>query len=208
MKQFMKYPDACKHPGNTVLTDLIYGWGNEAWSALNEYLAVCIDNALTSRGPILECGSGLSTILIGAIAKKRGQSHWALEHTPEWAAKVQRYLNRYKLDSVVLHAKPLKDYGDFCWYDAPLKSMPDSFFLGICDGPPGSTKGGRYGLVPVLRERLKPGCVILLDDAGREQERAIARRWEAELGASLETFGSQKPYIKMTVTGRQHQQPT
>jgi hypothetical protein len=85
--------------------------------------------------------------------------------------------------------------------------MPDSFPLVVCDGPPGSTKGGRYGLVPIMREWLKPGCVILLDDAGREQERAIARRWEAELGASSETLGSIKPYIEMTVMGRQNQQP-
>jgi hypothetical protein len=120
---------------------------------------------------------------------------------------VQKYLNRYKLDSVVLYTKPLKDYGDFCWYDAPLESMPDSFSLVVCDGPPGGTKGGRYGLVPIMRERLQPGCVILLDDAGREQELAIARRWEAELGAPFEILGSIKPYIEMTVMGRQHLHP-
>lgn len=207
MKRFLKDPGACTLPGSPVVIDLIFGWGNEGWSALGEYLAACIEHAQTTRGPILECGSGLSTILVGAIAKKRGVHHWALDHTQKWSRKVQRYLNRYELDSVVLCAKPLKDYGDFCWYDPPLASMPDSFSLVICDGPPGSTRGGRYGLVPIMRERLKPGCVILLDDAGREQERAIARRWEAELDAPFETFGSINPYIEMTVVGRQHQQP-
>jgi hypothetical protein len=77
--------------------------------------------------------------------------------------------------------------------------MPGVFDLVICDGPPGTTKGGRYGLVPIMRERLKPGCAILLDDAGREQERAIADRWKTELGASFEICGSSKPYIKMTI---------
>lgn len=204
MKQFLEEPDACINPGNPVINDLVYGWGNHVWSAQHEYLADCIDRALTSRGPILECGSGLSTILVGAIAKRRSQSHWALEHTPKWAMKVQKYLDRYKLDSVILCTKPLKDYGDFCWYDAPLESMPDGFFLVICDGPPGTIKGGRYGLVPFMKERLKPGCVILLDDAGREQELAIAKRWEAELGASFEILGSIKPYIEMKVMDRQH----
>jgi hypothetical protein len=184
---------------------LVYGWGNEDWSALDEYLAACINHTLDLRGPILECGSGLSTILVGAIAKKRGQRHWALEHTPEWASKVERYLNRYKLDSVVLCMVPLKDYGAFCWYDAPLELMPGSFALVICDGPPGSTKGGRYGLVPIMKERLEAGSVILLDDASREQERVIADRWKSELGASLETCGSIKSYIKMEVTNTSHQ---
>jgi len=201
MKRFLKDPEACIDIGNPVVIDLIYGWGNDAWSAMDEYLAGCMEHALILPGPTLECGSGLSTVLVGAIAKKRGHRHWALEHRPEWAMKVQRYLNRYKIDSVVLCAKPLKDYGDFFWYDAPLESMPDSFSLVVCDGPPGSIKGGRFGLVPIMRGRLKPGCCILLDDADREQELAIAKRWEAELGASFETLGRTKPFIKMMVIG-------
>jgi hypothetical protein len=202
LKRFSKDPDACSDPGppdNPILRDLIYGWGNEGWSALSEYLAACIRHALISRGPILECGAGLSTVLVGIIATRCGRTHWVLEHAEEWATKVQRCVNRYKLDSVVLSLKPLRDYGAFCWYDPPLASMPESFSLVICDGPPGSTRGGRYGLVPVMRERLGPGCVVLVDDASRKEERAITRRWEAELGASLETLGHVKPYIKMTV---------
>ncbi|MBT7084620.1 MAG: hypothetical protein HN737_08270 [Desulfobacterales bacterium] len=199
MKQFLKDPESCTYPENSVLNDLIYGWGNESWVALDEYLASCINQALTLSGSILECGSGLSTILIGVIANNRGQSLWVLEHKPEWATKVQRYIDRYKLNSVVMCTKSLKDYGDFCWYEVPLESMPESFSLVICDGPPGGIKGGRYGLVPIMNTRLKKGCVILLDDAFREQELAIARRWEAELGSHFEVLGSSKYFIKMTV---------
>jgi predicted O-methyltransferase YrrM len=207
MKRFLDDPDRCSHPGNPVLLDLIYGWGNESWSAQDEYLADCLRNALVSCGSILECGSGLSTILTGSIAQKRGQRLWALEHTPEWATRVQEYLSRYKIDSVVMCINPLKDYGAFCWYDVPLESMPDRYTMVICDGPPGMTKGGRYGLLPVMRKRLKPGCVILLDDADREQERAIASRWATECGAFLEEYGSTKPYIKMTVRHTPHPFP-
>lgn len=195
----MRDPAVCAHPGNPVLVDLIYGWGNEAWSALDEYLAACIHHALRSDGSTLECGSGLSTILVGAIAKKRGKSHWVLEHSAEWIMRVRRFLKRYDLDTVVLCETALRDYGSFSWYDAPVELMPD-FDLIICDGPPGRTTGGRYGLVPIMKERLTPGCVILLDDADREQERAIADRWKTELGGSFEILGSTKPYIKMTVT--------
>src|SRR5262249_23113396 len=107
MKRFLRDPEACKNPRNPVIMDLIYGWGNESWSALDEYLAGCIDYALTSRGPILECGSGLSTILVGAIATMRGQRHWTLEHESVWAARVEKNLHRYKLDAVALCANPL-----------------------------------------------------------------------------------------------------
>jgi len=54
-----------------------------------------------------------------------------------------------------------------------------------------------------MKERLQ-ACVILLDDAAREEEHTIARRCEAELGGTIETLGSNKPFIKMTVD-RPHQ---
>ena len=198
IKAFMRNPEACAHAGNRVLIDLIYGWGNEGWSALDEYLAACIHHVLRSDGPTLECGSGLSTIVLGVIAKKRGKSHWVLEDKAEWTVRVQQFLKRYNLDTVVLCETSLKGFGSFSWYDAPVESMPD-FDLVICDGPPFSTNGGRYGLAPIMKKRLKRGCIILLDDAGREQERAIAERWKTELGGSFEIFGSTKPFIKMTV---------
>ena len=200
IRRFIRNPESCASPGNPVLIDLIYGWGNESWSALDEYLADCIRHALNSSGPTLECGSGLSTILVGIIAKKRGYSHWALEHSQEWALRVERILTRYAIDStVVLCINPLKDYGEFCWYNPPLKSMPGAFDLVICDGPPSSTKGGRYGLVPIMKKRLRPGCTILLDDGEREQERTVADRWNTECDASFHICGYSNPYIKMTV---------
>jgi hypothetical protein len=58
--------------------------------------------------------------------------------------------------------------------------MPPAFQLVICDGPPGETPGGRYGLWPVLGQRLAPGAVILLDDADRPGEEEVLRRWSTE----------------------------
>lgn len=207
MRRFLAAPRETTRPGHPVLRDLIYGWGNEAWCAREEYLAECIDRALSVPGPILECGSGLSTILIGAVAKRRGEVHWALEHLPHWSARVQRQLDRYRLDNVMLCTAPLSDHGDFYWYDVPLDAMPPRYSLVICDGPPGGTAGGRYGLVPVMRERLTPGCVILLDDVVRLQEHTIANRWGSELGADLETRGERKPFIALTVPELQLQRP-
>jgi hypothetical protein len=198
MVRFLKDPEACAHPGNAVLTDLIYGWGNQSWGALDEFLVACIRHALITSGPILECGSGLSTVLVGAVANARGLQHWVLEHKPEWAERVQQCLNDYNLKCVTMCSNSLKDYGDFCWYGPPLASMPAGFALVICDGPPLiTTKGGRYGLVPVMQNRLRPDCIILLDDAARDHEHTLASQWGNELGMSLELCGSTKPYFEM-----------
>ncbi|MBK8817064.1 MAG: class I SAM-dependent methyltransferase [Methylococcaceae bacterium] len=198
MDDFLKAPNACAYPGHPVLLDLIYGWGNEAWSARDEYLAACITYALTTSGSILECGSGLSSILISAVVKQTNQRHWILEHKANWRNQVQGYLDFYGLDSTIV-CKPLKEYGDYCWYDVDTESLPADFSLVLCDGPPRRTKGGRYGLIPCMKEKLKPGCVILLDDANRKDELDIATRWECELHSSFNVQGKVKPYIHMTL---------
>jgi Methyltransferase domain len=199
MSIFLDNPEACVHPENSTLTDLIYGWGNEAWSAREEFLNSCINHAMSSNGAILEVGSGLSTLLIAAVAKRRNQVYWVLEHKPDWANRVQSYLNQYDLQSNITTCA-LKDYATFCWYDAPITQFPKHFSLIVCDGPPSRTKGGRYGLVPVMRKHIAPGCVILLDDGYRREECDIAERWCQELGGNFCIEGVDKPYIVMKVT--------
>jgi predicted O-methyltransferase YrrM len=201
MRRYLRDPVRALDPGTTTLKDLVYGWDNESWSAQDEYLCACIDAALETPGPILECGSGLSTILIGAIAQRRGAPHWALEHTPEWATRVGGTLTRFRVTAAQLHVAPLRDYGEYVWYDPPRDELPRQFTLVICDGPPGATPGGRLGLVPEMHQRMAPGSVILLDDAAREGERAIARRWEDRLGATGEIRGSRKPYLRLVLPG-------
>jgi len=199
MRKFLRDPQLSINERSSVLSDLIYGWGNEDWSALEEYLQGCLKYAQHADGPILECGTGLSTILLGAISQQRGNLVWSLEHQPLWGKKVAGVLERYGISSARLCISPLKDYGAFSWYDPPLGLMPDAFSMVVCDGPPGDTKGGRSGLLSVMRSRLKPGAAILLDDASRENEKIIAARWASELNTNYEILGSKKPYILLRI---------
>lgn len=196
IRKYESNPEESVDKSSNLLSDLIYGWGNEDWSALDEYLRECVRHSMASDGPILECGSGLSTIVVGILAKRRGLTHWVLENDPVWASRVRGYLRRFQLDNVILCVGPMKEYGDFTWYDAPVHDMPP-FRLVICDGPPASTRGGRYGLSRVLQSRVASGCVVLLDDAEREEERLIAERWASEFGAKYIISGTAKPHIRL-----------
>jgi predicted O-methyltransferase YrrM len=176
----------------------VRGWGNR-WSAQREYLTACLEHARAADGPILECGSGLSTVLIGTLAQASGNSVVSLEHEPKYAKRVRHYLDKYHLSSVKHCVAPLKSYGDFDWYTPPpLDSIPGDFSLVICDGPPGLSRGGRYGLVPVMQDKLRPDCTILLDDGAREGEQETAARWAVLLRCVPEYLGAQKPYIRLT----------
>jgi len=165
-------------PGRDLLHQLQTGWGNEGFAARYDYLEEVIKQAATTSGPILECGSGLTTILLGLFAGRRGVQVCSLEHTSEWRERVVGVLERYAIPNVQVCLSPLVDHGGFSWYEPP--QLPDQFSMVVCDGPPGSTSGGRYGLMPVMMTRLSNGTVILLDDADRTGEAEVLHRWTLE----------------------------
>lgn len=168
-------------PTRQMLEELRAGWGNTGYAARPEYLRELMERAVSTPGPILECGSGVSTLLLGLLAGRRGVETWTLEHLPQWHARVSGALRRNRIPHVHDCLAPLQDYGTgYSWYTPPVERMPRAFQLVICDGPPGETPGGRYGLWPVLGERLGSGAVILLDDADRPGEEEVLRRWSTE----------------------------
>ncbi len=181
-----------------ILSDLVYGWAN-SWSVKPEYIAAFLRGAREADGPILECGSGLSTVLLGLVAQRTGNQVWSLEHDHEWAKRTRDALRRFRITSVELCVTELRDYGSFTWYDSPAARMPTDFALVVCDGPPGRTPGGRYGLLPILGPHLKPGCTILLDDAARPMEREALARWAHELGVDFTICGADKPFATLVV---------
>jgi hypothetical protein len=113
---------------------------------------------------------------------------WSLEHISDWAARSQKVLDRHQLNNVHLCSAPLRNFGEFDWYDPP-PGLPPAFSLVICDGPPATVRGGRFGLLPLMANRLAGGAVILLDDTVRPGEEAIARRWASEFRVSMEMRG-------------------
>jgi hypothetical protein len=174
--------------------DLVYGWGNPQWSALPEYLDAIAAAASVTSGPVLECGSGLSTLVLATI-RAGGGPVCALEEDAEWAARVGSALARHGLTADVRYS-PVRRYEHFDWYSVDPFALP-VVSLVVCDGPRGSTRGGRYGLLPVIGARLASGCRILLDDAARDEERHVLNRWAAEYHARIEFFDGDKDYAEV-----------
>jgi hypothetical protein len=75
MHTFMRDPEAATEDEDLLL-DLVYGWGNAAWSGAPELLQCCVRQALVVRDPVLECGSGLTTLLVGAVVQRTGNQLW------------------------------------------------------------------------------------------------------------------------------------
>ncbi len=173
-------------PDRDTLRKLRLGWNNQGWDAKLDYLEEIVKSAGAINGPVLECGSGLTTLILGQLAGRRGIEIWSLEHNPDWHQRVSTALKTHQVPRVNLCFAPLRDYGEFNWYDPPLARMPERFSLIICDGPPDLANGGRYGLLPILGSRLDAGAVILFDDAREPGQPEVLRRWIEERGVTVE----------------------
>jgi hypothetical protein len=167
-------------PSRALLALLIEGWSNDGYVANIDYLEEVAGRTIEARGSILECGSGVTTVLMGILCAKLKTEVWSLENSAEWQNRIMTVLQSHGISAPQVCYSPLVEYGEFDWYDPPLTRLPDKFSLVICDGPPGATKGGRYGLLPIMRKRIHAGTTILLDDAGRPRETELIKRWESE----------------------------
>lgn len=186
---------------STLWPDAIYGWGNAKWSAEELYLAEVVRTAESATSSILECGSGLTTLLVGAVAARRGLQLHSLEHNHEWHERVTKALRDFGIGNVTVHLAPLRSFPTYDWYDAPLQSMPSDFSYVVCDGPPASTRGGRSGVLPTMRGKFSPVCTVLLDDANNPNERALVESWVRDLDATAEIRPSNRGFARAIVRG-------
>lgn len=136
---------------------------------------------------IVECSSGVSTIVLARAAQLNSRGHvFSLEHDPVYAQKTRDELARQGLQAhaTVLDA-PLRPHalkcGEWKWYETA--GLPATIDLLVIDGPPWNTQPlARYPAVAVLDTRLSEGGRVILDDANRPDEQEAVRRWGSEFG--------------------------
>ena len=167
-----------RNPMNPVMLDYVCDhWNNRGWTSGKEYIRAGIKGLYNSDGAVLECGTGLTTCILGRIAGDMGRLYVALEQCDSHHAKMQPVLAK-AAPKVVVCLSSIKNYGSFDWYtDFPTWH---GFDLVICDGPLGGTKGNRSGLVPLMRDQLSLDCTILLDDVNRSAEQKTMESWKAD----------------------------
>ena len=157
------------------------------WSAAEDFLRIISDYCLENKpAVIVECSSGTSSLVLSKCCQINQCGHvYSLENSEEFAGNTRQQLNDLSLSEYcdVIHA-PLKDVmlsaGKFQWYD--FADLPHvEIDLLVIDGPPGYLqKQSRYPALPLLKNKLAKNCVLFLDDAARDDEQALVRRWRKE----------------------------
>jgi predicted O-methyltransferase YrrM len=146
---------------------------------------------LNRRHVIVECGSGVSTVVFARVVRQEGGHIYTIEEDAEWCARVLAWLDRDGTADVVtvIHA-PVEGSGEERWYRrAALDEIPAGIDLLVVDGPTAWISGSelaRYPALPYFYEKLAPDATIALDDSFRRGERQIIARWRNEFGRDFE----------------------
>lgn len=133
---------------------------------------------------IVELGSGVSTVVMALAAKEVGSGTvTSLDHDPVYAAKTRNELSEQGLTEwATVKDAPLVSVqtprGSVPWYDpASLEGLSNIDLL-IVDGPPRKTHSdARLPAFEVLRDRLAPGAIVVLDDTARADEAGSIAAW-------------------------------
>ena len=171
------------------------------WAISPDFAALLVEQInQRSAKSILECGSGVSTLIAGMVLKQRESGHLlSLEHDADYAQRSRGRILDYGLNDyvTVLHAPLVKyelDGQQWEWYDISAIENDRVFDFLIVDGPPDvHAQLTRYPVLHVLKERVQEGAVMLLDDANRPAERKCLALWSERMpGLKYELFPAEK----------------
>ncbi len=159
------------------------------WAATPQTLLAMVDavRGLPDGAVIVECGSGTSSVWLGLAAAQqdRGITVVALEHEVAYAEQTRHALRANGLEATVeVRVAPLSptviDDQPYSWFAPEALDGLTGIALLFVDGPPGSTgEQARFPAFPLLRDRLSDGCLVILDDTNRRDERETLSRWMA-----------------------------
>lgn len=162
-------------------------YANNNFSADAGLLALLAGVARKCQGPIIETGSGLSSIVLAAASD---QPVYTLEHLDHFAGLTLGWAEMAGVSNVGMCCAPLKDF----WYDLDAFELPRKFALGFCDGPP-----RLYGTRMRFFEEIAPRCsAIIVDDIKDSNYLNAVRQWCDANGMQMQILGRAALLTKQT----------
>ena len=139
-------------------------YGSPGFALPPAALEECWAMARQAHGDILECGSGLSTLVMGLALKGSARRLYSLENNLEWVDRVQTWLERYGVENVRLIYAPLQPGPHGVWYGAEASDLPDRFDGLLVDGPKRDDGVNRLAVFDVLGDAIRGARTWIVDD--------------------------------------------
>lgn len=179
---------------------------SRSWAASPD-LILEIVSQIRNRKPLLvvELGSGLSTIWIARALRENGIGKLiTFDHDSKYGEQTRAQLQLQELDSFVelrfgeLEESSWQDNTQR-WYPRHLFSDLQNLDLLVVDGPPQTkNQNHRWPAMWELESKMNSSSIIILDDAFREEESALANAWSQLGNYFLEIKAFEKGAAVMT----------
>ena len=155
------------------------------WGATPDVLAAAVAMARNAEGPILEVGSGLSTVLMAAA--NPDAMVWCLEHDAQFAARLEQMAGEAGVTNIMLVECSLADG----WYDISDEDLPFRFAFALVDGPPRAISD-RMRFFDALGDRTD---LVICDDADDPGYLDKITVWAEAQGRTVRNDGSRVAVI-------------
>ncbi|WP_163324802.1 glycosyltransferase [Draconibacterium mangrovi] len=162
---------------------------HKPWAVLPDFIYNLLELIKENKpATIVECGSGLSTLVGGYLAKNKIIKQFiSVEHDKQFHEATLADLKEHGLEKyVTLVHTPLKsvyiDGEEWLWYDTDIiETKINEIDILLVDGPPGQLqKNSRYPAIPLLKKYFNNSTRIILDDSNRSDEQEIINKWLVE----------------------------
>ena len=183
------------------LIELWQSWGDDLPISRLPYIRTSIAEAARCAGPILQCGSSLSSILIGIIchqARAWSKQLWILEHDPHWGNMIRSYLKQYEIGKAHVISAPIEQFDGFVSYILDASRLPKSFALVLCDASVALPSSAR-GVMERMSDHLDDRCVFLARNAKRPRDLKRLADWAKKRSAPFVIRDEGDPYVKIAL---------
>jgi len=165
-------------------------WAMEPGSLLNLLATIQYHDYRT----IVECGAGLSTVLIGKLLKQLGGGHiYSLEDDERWHAVMSAAIAKEGLaEYITLLYSPLEKNSESgeLWYGQAatqqILTRVGEIDLLVVDGPKSNAPLSRMPALPIFVTKLNSKSLIVLDDSKRENEQQVLKQWRERFNLDIE----------------------
>lgn len=184
----------------SLIAEAFAHWGDPLSASDESYLRSCLSEIAATNGAILQCGAGLSTLVLGALchgSKTKGHQLWCLEHDRHWANTLRSWLTEYRVANThVIHSRAQMFEG-YAWYSVDTARLAKSYALVLCEGVRASPRGA-LGALRRLEGRLASSFVLLARDAGQAAELKLLKSWAEANDAKFVLVDRQEGFVKIS----------
>ncbi len=186
-----------------LVSELYAHWGDPLAQSGEDYLRSCFAEARKAEGHILQCGTSLLTLLLGALCATSGNKEkqlWCLEHDGHWANLMRSWITQYEVTASHVITARAELFGPYVWYAIDPARLADRFSLVLCDGS-NATPQGVLGTLDKLTDRLALDAVILVRKVGKAADLKALAQWAETHNAACAVVDKREGFIKISCRG-------